>query len=174
MSTKGLPGCRIFQGAAFRASFLVLMTGCFSSTVSEKPVQETSLGPSGREVRQVPLHNTSSEEQLYLLQGPEGALGYLVKMRVRARSGPFPLEVTLDRDFKVKRLEIPSYPWARGREVQQTNFRRQFVDKGPASPIRLGVDVDAVTGATLSSRAAATGVRDAIRLARKGRVEPGS
>jgi Na+-translocating ferredoxin:NAD+ oxidoreductase RnfG subunit len=34
-------------------------------------------------------------------------------------------------------------------------------------PIRVGKDIDAITGATLSSKAMSGGVRDAIRLVRK-------
>ncbi|MHC4174876.1 MAG: FMN-binding protein [Planctomycetota bacterium] len=43
-------------------------------------------------------------------------------------------------------------------------FTSQFEGKGPEDPIQLGKDIDAMTGATISSRVMTEGVRDTIKL----------
>ncbi|UCE50270.1 MAG: FMN-binding protein [Phycisphaerales bacterium] len=91
-------------------------------------------------------------------------LGYLVETRVTGRSGPFKIAVLLDGRLIVKRATVISYPWPRGREVGKRSFTRQFEGKGPEDTIEIGKDIDAVTGATISCRAMATGVREAIEL----------
>ena len=59
------------------------------------------------------------------------------------------------------------YSAQRGEEVCSPSFAQQFEGKTPDAPIRVGKDIDAVTGATISSRAMADGVRRIVRLARE-------
>ena len=93
-----------------------------------------------------------------------GCLGYCVESKVVARSGPFRIRVILDKQLYVKQATVISYPWKRGRDVGKRVFTDQFTGKGPGDAIRLGKDIDAMTGATISSRVMTRGVRDAIEL----------
>ena len=70
----------------------------------------------------------------------------------------------LDSHLYVKQARVISYPWDRGRDVRKRAFTSQFEGKGPEDPIQLGKDIDAMTGATISSRVMAQGVRDTIKL----------
>jgi electron transport complex protein RnfG len=94
-------------------------------------------------------------------------LGYLVETRVTGRSGPFSIAVLLDERLFVKRATVISYPWARGREVSRRSFTSQFEGKGPGDAIEVGTDIDAITGATISCRAMAEAVREAVKLLAK-------
>jgi len=51
-----------------------------------------------------------------------------------------------------------------GDEVRDPRFRQQFVGKTAADPLRPGEEVIAVSGATISSRAMALGVRRCLVL----------
>ena len=51
-----------------------------------------------------------------------------------------------------------------GDEVRDPRFRQQFVGKTAADPLRPGEEVVAVSGATISSRAMALGVRRCLVL----------
>lgn len=94
-------------------------------------------------------------------------LGYLVETQVAGRSGPFRIAVLLDERRVVKRATVVSYPWSRGREVARGSFASQFEGKGPGDAIEIGKDIDAVSGATISCKAMARGVREAVgRLAK--------
>jgi Na+-translocating ferredoxin:NAD+ oxidoreductase subunit G len=64
----------------------------------------------------------------------------------------------------VERVEVVTYREPRGDEVRDSRFRDQFVGKTAHDPLRLNHDVDAVTGATISSAAMAIAVRRAAVL----------
>jgi len=74
--------------------------------------------------------------------------------------------VAIGADFRVKLAKVLDYPHTRGRQVRSKRFTHQFEGKGPRDPIRLGEDIDAITGATISSRVMTDGVRDAAQLVR--------
>jgi Na+-translocating ferredoxin:NAD+ oxidoreductase subunit G len=59
----------------------------------------------------------------------------------------------------VERVEIVAYREPRGDEVRDARFRAQFVGKTARDPLRLNHDIDAITGATISSAAAAVAIR---------------
>jgi electron transport complex protein RnfG len=64
----------------------------------------------------------------------------------------------------VERLEIMVYREPRGDEVRDARFRRQFEGKTAQDPLRVNHDIDAVSGATVSSASMASGVRRAAIL----------
>jgi electron transport complex protein RnfG len=64
----------------------------------------------------------------------------------------------------VERLEIMVYREPRGDEVRDARFRKQFEGKTAQDPLKLNRDIDAVSGATVSSASMASGVRRATIL----------
>jgi electron transport complex protein RnfG len=64
----------------------------------------------------------------------------------------------------IERLEVMVYREPRGDEVRDARFRKQFEGKTSRDPLRLNQDVDAVSGATVSSASLATGARRAAVL----------
>ncbi len=109
----------------------------------------------------------ASRSSLKAIESKSGVLGYVVDEQVVSRSGPFTIRVVVGRNFRVVSARVLEYSADRGRGVRRASFSRQFSGKGPDDPIRIGKDIDAVTGATLSSRSMAGGVRRAIELAQK-------
>ena len=101
------------------------------------------------------------------ITGASGILGYSIDSKVVSRSGPFKIRVLLDSQFYVKRATVISYPWDRGRDVCKRAFTSQFEGKGPLDPIQIGEDIDAMTGATISSLVMTEGVRDTIKLIKR-------
>jgi len=57
-------------------------------------------------------------------------------------------------------LETPGF----GEKVDDPVFKDQFIGKSPDDAVALRDDIDAVTGATISSRALTKGVREALDL----------
>jgi Na+-translocating ferredoxin:NAD+ oxidoreductase RnfG subunit len=78
--------------------------------------------------------------------------------------GPVKYIVALDLAGKVTDLAVMSYVEQRGRPISTRRFLNQFVGKTPKSPLQVGKDVDAVSGATISSRASAFAVKKVIAL----------
>jgi uncharacterized protein with FMN-binding domain len=78
--------------------------------------------------------------------------------------GPVTYIVALDLTGKVTNLAVMSYVEQRGRPISTRRFLNQFLNKTAQSPIQVGKDVDAVSGATISSRATAFAVKKVIVL----------
>jgi electron transport complex protein RnfG len=66
----------------------------------------------------------------------------------------------------VERVEVLEYREPYGDEVRHERFRAQFTGKTATSPMVAGQDIDIVSGASISSRSMAVGIkRDALVLA---------
>jgi hypothetical protein len=72
----------------------------------------------------------------------------------------------------VDRVEIMVYREPRGDEVRDPRFCKQFEGKTAADPLRIDRDIDAVSGATVSSASLATGVRRAAILVEELALSP--
>jgi hypothetical protein len=162
--TKILNGPKVFMAVATGAVILTVLSSCVSSESSIQPKGKMAeirrAFPSAIDMTEMPI----DQAQINKINGPSGLLGYCVESKVVSRSGPFRIRVLLDPQLYVKRSTVISYPWDRGRDVCKPAFTDQFKGKGPADPIRLGEDIDAISGATISSRVMTEGVHDAIRL----------
>ena len=139
------------------ASFttLTIISSCAtssdSSQIGEKMTTVRQIFPSAIEmveIRQGVLFSERPDEaKITEVKGDSGLLGYCVESKVVGRSGPFKIRVLLDPQLYVKRA-----------------FTSQFDGKGPNDPIQVGKDIDAITGATISSQAMTNGVRDIVKL----------
>lgn len=90
--------------------------------------------------------------------------GYAIVDDEMGQHQPITFATKLSPRGAVERLEIVVYREPRGDEVRDPRFRRQFEGKTAQDPIRLGRDIDAVSGATISSGSMAVGVRRAVAL----------
>jgi Na+-translocating ferredoxin:NAD+ oxidoreductase RnfG subunit len=78
--------------------------------------------------------------------------------------GPVKYIVALDLAGKVMNLAVMSYVEQRGRPIATRRFLDQFVGKTSENPIMVGKDIDAISGATISSRATAFAVKKVVVL----------
>jgi len=90
--------------------------------------------------------------------------GYAVVDEQQGLSLPITFAVLLDTSGRVERMEILAYREPRGDEVRSPRFRNQFVGKRSSDAIRAHDDISAVSGATISSRSMAIGVRRAVLM----------
>jgi hypothetical protein len=90
--------------------------------------------------------------------------GYAVVDEERGLHQPITFGTRLSPRGVVERLEIMVYREPRGDEVRDCRFRKQFEGKTAVDPLRIDRDIDAVSGATVSSASLATGVRRAAVL----------
>jgi hypothetical protein len=90
--------------------------------------------------------------------------GYALIDEEKGEHLPITFAVKLSAEGVVERQEIVAYREPRGDEVRDERFRKQFVGKSAHDPIAAGDDIIAISGATISSRAMAVGVRRAVVL----------
>jgi len=92
------------------------------------------------------------------------SVGTAVLVAPRGYSGSIQMLVGIGGDSKVvgikilKQRETPGL----GTNILKPAFLKQFVGKGPADPLEPKKDVEAITGATISTRSVCEGVRTAL------------
>lgn len=101
---------------------------------------------------------------IYVAKTGETIDGYAVLDEEMGQHQPITFAVKLSPQGLLQRQEIMVYRERFGDEIRDPRFRQQFVGKSAASTLRPGEEIIAVSGATISSRAMAIGVRRALVL----------
>lgn len=78
--------------------------------------------------------------------------------------GPVEFIIALDLQGVVTRVEVLSYEEKRGQPIARHSFLSQFEAKTSKSPLQVNKDINAISGATISSRCAVFAVKKAIVL----------
>jgi Na+-translocating ferredoxin:NAD+ oxidoreductase RnfG subunit len=86
-------------------------------------------------------------------------LGHVVLDEVIGKVELINYAVGVATDGSVKQVEILAYRESHGGEIRLPAWRRQFVGKTAAAPLRIGEDVANISGATLSCTHVTDGVR---------------
>jgi Na+-translocating ferredoxin:NAD+ oxidoreductase RnfG subunit len=107
-----------------------------------------------------------SEESFAAWRGRDGDkdLGWALVLEEKGRFKPITFLVHVEPDHTVGLVLVMVYRESRGDGVKRQRFLKQFRGRDADDPLRLNRDVVGVTGATLSSRALAAGVRRALVL----------
>lgn len=100
----------------------------------------------------------------YIAKSGEAVDGYAILDDQPGEHLPISYAVKLSPRGTVERQEIMVYRERFGDEVRDPRFREQFIGKSAADSLRPGEEVIAVSGATISSRAMALGVRRCLVL----------
>ena len=97
--------------------------------------------------------------------------GYFVVDQVVGKHEYITLAVGVTAAGTVKQIEIMDYRESYGYEVREPGWRAQFVGKNASSPLQLNADIRNISGATLSSKHVADGVKRILQkvAALKGR-----
>ena len=100
-----------------------------------------------------------------------GAEGVVVFDQQLGQHEPIDFGVLVDPQGVVRQVDVLVYREAYGDGVRGEAFRRQFFGRGVADPMRPGKEIRVVSGATISTRAMATGVRRALAVVSVYRAE---
>jgi Na+-translocating ferredoxin:NAD+ oxidoreductase RnfG subunit len=103
---------------------------------------------------------------LYLeVKSDKGFVGYIFLLDVIGESRPITFAVGVAADGTLRDLQVMVYREPQGEAIQEKRFRKQFVGKRASDPITLNKDIDAISGATISSRSATFAARKGLLLA---------
>lgn len=96
---------------------------------------------------------------------PEGISGEAVKVSPRGYSGPIEMLIGINKEGKVTGLKVLNHRETPGlgANIVKESFLKQFIGKSLKNPIEPKKDIDAITGATISSRAVCKGIKEALR-----------
>jgi hypothetical protein len=97
------------------------------------------------------------------LRGSE-VLGAVVVDEVIGKFELITYAVAVGTDGAVRQVEVLSYRESHGHEIRLPAWRRQFVGKTSAAPLRLGDDIANISGATLSCQHVTEGIRRIVAV----------
>jgi len=95
----------------------------------------------------------------------KGLAGYIFILDVIGESRPITFVVGVAADGDLRDIQVMVYREPQGEAIQEKRFRKQFVGKRTKDPITLDKDIDAISGATISSRSATFAARKGLLLA---------
>ncbi|HHY38016.1 MAG TPA: RnfABCDGE type electron transport complex subunit G [Clostridia bacterium] len=104
---------------------------------------------------------------VYLGRANGNLMGIVVVSEAQGYGGPIKMFVATDESGVVKKaiiLSLSETPGL-GMKVDDPKFLSQFEGKGPDDAFLVKKDVQAISGATVSSRAVATAVKEAVSVA---------
>jgi Na+-translocating ferredoxin:NAD+ oxidoreductase RnfG subunit len=103
---------------------------------------------------------------LYLeVKVDKGFVGYVFILDVIGESRPITFAIGVAADGALRDIQVMVYREPQGEAIQEKRFRKQFVGKRVKDPITLDKDIDAISGATISSRSATFAARKGLLLA---------
>lgn len=96
-----------------------------------------------------------------ILKGNE-TIGYVVISDAMGKRMHFTFMVVTNPKGSIAVVKILEYKEKFGRRIKEESFLNKFREKTINSPLRINADIDAVTGATISSKALVDGVRKCL------------
>lgn len=106
------------------------------------------------------VYEPFQENRVWAVEGR----GFFIIDQVVGKHEMITYAVGLNVDGSVKQLEILEYKETYGHEVRDVVWRKQFVGKTLAAPVKLNKDIVNITGATLSSKHLTDGVRRVLTV----------
>jgi Na+-translocating ferredoxin:NAD+ oxidoreductase RnfG subunit len=106
----------------------------------------------------------SARWQIRVAQREGQALGYVVVDDVIGKFELITYAVGIALDGTVRQVEVLSYRESHGHEIRLPAWRKQFVGKGPAAPLRVGDDIANISGATLSCGHVTEGIKRIVAV----------
>lgn len=93
-------------------------------------------------------------------------VGVAVKVLPRGYGGFIEMVVGVNMRGKVVRIALVRHSETPGlgSNIENRSFQKQFWGKTANEPIEIGKDIDAITGATKSSKAMAKGIKEALEM----------
>lgn len=109
----------------------------------------------------------NQELKVFTVLSDNDILGWAVVLDEMGKIKPITFLVGIDIQGQVLGVRILEYRDIFGSEIKRSSFLRQFQGKSSKDPMAVGRDIDAVTGATISSHAAASAVKKSLEIVEK-------
>ncbi len=113
---------------------------------------------AGADVRLLPM---GPDTVLRVTRG-DSLLGFAVVRNVRGKDQPITFLVAIDTLDRLRDVDILAYREPYGGEVAYEAWRRQFRGKSAADSLRVGREIRAISGATISVQAVTLGVKQSL------------
>lgn len=105
--------------------------------------------------------------QLFDVKVKNESVGFIFIDKARSRYDEFTFMVFLNYDLSVKLVRVLEYNEIHGVEISNKGWLSQFIGFNPDSKINYLDNVDAISGATISSRSITAAIRELLQKAKK-------
>lgn len=105
-------------------------------------------------------------EKVFEISKKGEKLGYAFVVLPRGYGGPMNVVVGINLKGKVTGLKVSDHretPGLGTDVVENPEYIKEFKNKTARDPVEIGKDVDVISGSTISSKALASGVREALK-----------
>lgn len=153
--------------------FFLLAALCLTSTFSWAEVYISAeeaikqIFPTYQEYKRESHILDNQEFGLYTISKNGEVLGWAVVLDEKGKIKPITFLVGIGAQLRVLEVYVLEFRDLFGSEIKRRSFLKQFRSKSLDDPIAIGRDIDAVTQATISSQAASSAVRKALKLVEK-------
>lgn len=107
------------------------------------------------------------KDQLFDIKVNDKSEGFIFIDKARSRYDEFTFMVFLSYDLEIKLVRVLDYNETHGVEISNKGWLSQFVGFNPESRIQYLDNVDAISGATISSRSITVAIRELLQKAKK-------
>lgn len=130
-----------------------------SPVLHKKVTKElTKLFDAGYDMRELPLQVQGEQQsdliqegdQLFAVEGKEGTMGYVLSTSAKGRYDYFDYSIIYSKDLSVKSVLVTTYRSSHGAGICSKGWLKQFIGY-QGEEIRIGKDVDSVSGGTISA-----------------------
>jgi Na+-translocating ferredoxin:NAD+ oxidoreductase RnfG subunit len=148
----------IFAPVAYGATYFTIEQAQQAIFPGEKFTQSfvTLTNEQAREIERRSDANVRHKEvQVWKVTGG----GFFIVDEVVGKHEFITYAIGMNADGTVKQIEIMTYRESYGHEVRNADWRAQFVGKNASAPLKLNKDIKNISGATLSCRHIADGMK---------------
>jgi Na+-translocating ferredoxin:NAD+ oxidoreductase RnfG subunit len=110
------------------------------------------------------VNSPRGEQSVWRVLRGQALVGYFIVDEVIGKHELITYALGIGDDGRARGVEILDYREPRGGEVRDTRWRAQFKGKRAGDTLRVGQDIQNLSGATLSSRHITDGVRRLLAL----------
>lgn len=118
-------------------------------------------GRLDRSCRDIPVGKAVPRARIYK---DDSLLGQIYMWKEKAKPDTVEMAICIDQSGSVRNVAILSYKGPQEGQIKSQRFLNQFKGKSGKSPLTVNRDINAVTGATISSRVTAIGVKKMLCL----------
>lgn len=110
------------------------------------------------------IKDIKTDWTIYVAKSKNKIDGYAIIDNVMGKEKPITYVVSISPEGVVNEVEILEYRESHGGQVKNKAYRKQFVGKSSSAPLQVGRDIRHVSGATISSKSIAFGVKRALTV----------
>jgi Na+-translocating ferredoxin:NAD+ oxidoreductase RnfG subunit len=130
--------------------------------------------------KNIPVENKNlsfkmGNNQLFELMLYNSPKGYVFVEEAMGRYHTFKFMVFVNPELEIENISVLQYDEDYGSEITNKKWLQQFIGYTPQSEFKYKVNIDAISGATISSKSITKGIRDTLQkfkeLKEKGYIE---